>query len=384
MSLTVCLAPARTIGYPQGGGHFWVYLNWALALRALGCRVIWLEGFEPAGDEAPEQLETLAARLEPYGLARSLALFSLDDRPLPTDVAARCLDLGAAAEADVLLNLWHSLPPQVVARFRRSAFVDTDPGTLQLWMTNGRIRVAPHDMYFTVGETIGTPAARSPDCGLRWRYTPPPVFLPEWPATTPDGAGPYTTIAHWWGGELEFEGMTFSNEKRATFLKYAELPSRAPAELELAVNLGSHYDKWRDRLEPLGWRVREAWDVTSTPEHYRGYIQRSRGEFSCARPGYVILTTSWISDRTVCYLASGKPAVVEHTGPSRFLPDAEGLFRFRNLEEAAQALSAVEADYERHCRLARGLAEESFDGVRVVTRVLEQALPPGRGRPRAG
>jgi hypothetical protein len=86
------------------------------------------------------------------------------------------------------------------------------------------------------------------------------------------------------------------------------------------------------------------------------------------------LANAWISDRTLCYLASGKPAVVQHTGPSRFLPDADGLFRFRSLDEAAQALAAVEADYERHCRSARALAEQCFDGPRVVGRVLERAL----------
>jgi hypothetical protein len=94
-------------------------------------------------------------------------------------VATRSLDLEAAAEADLLLNLWHSLPAQVVQRFRRSALIDTDPGLLQMWMTRGSVHVALHDTYFTIGETVGTPAARFPDCGVRWIYTPPPVFLPE-------------------------------------------------------------------------------------------------------------------------------------------------------------------------------------------------------------
>jgi hypothetical protein len=88
----------------------------------------------------------------------------------------------------------------------------------------------------------------------------------------------------------------------------------------------------------------------------------------------MLLQNAWISDRTLCYLASGKPAVVQHTGASRFLPDAEGLFRFRSLEEAARALSTAESDYERYGRLARALAEEYFDAHKVVGRVLERAL----------
>lgn len=386
MSVTVCLAPANTIGYPQGGGHLWVYLNWALSLRALGCRVIWLEGIDldvrdPAvarrrrwrGGDVRECVVNLQARLGRYGLADAVALYSINGEPLPGDLTHGCLDLDAAATADLLLNLSHALPAPVVQRFHRSAFVDTDPGLFQVWMTTGDICVASHDLYFTIGETVGTPAAHFPDCGLRWHYTPPPVFLPQWPAVRVDPAAPYTTVTHWWGGTFEFEGTTFSNEKRAAYLAYAELPSRTPAKLELAVCLGQHYDEWQARLGALGWRVREAWDVSATPEQYRAYLQESKGEFSCVKPYCVQFANSWTSDRTICYLASGKPVVVQYTGPSR-LPEGEGLFRFRCMDEAVRALAAVDADYERHCRRARALAEEYFDGSRVVARVLERAL----------
>ena len=199
------------------------------------------------------------------------------------------------------------------------------------------------------------------------------MFLAEWPVVRADPTVPFTTITHWWGGTFEFAGTTFSNEKRIAYLEYADLPSRTPARLELAVCLGQHYAEWRERLGALGWGVREAWEVSATPEQYRAYIQASRGEFSCVKPYCVQFVNSWTSDRTICYLASGKPAVVQHTGPSR-LPDAAGLFRFRSMDDAVRALAAIEADYERHCRLARSLAEEHFDGCRVVTRVLERAL----------
>src|SRR5256886_10382270 len=309
-----------------------------------------------------------------YGFAEALALYSVTGDPLPDDLAAAGLDLEAAADGDLLLNLSHALPESVVRRFRRSAFVDTDPGLFQVWMTTGDICVAPHDVYFTIGETVGTPEARIPDCGLRWHYTPPPVFLAEWPVVPADPASSYTTITHWWGGTFEFRGMTFSNDKGAAFLEYAGLPARTSAKLELAVCLGEHYEEWRARLEPHGSHIREAWDVSATPEEYRSYIQRSRGEFSCVKRCYVQFANAWVSDRTICYLASGKPAVVQHTGPSRFLPDAAGVFRFRSMDEAVRALAAAEADYARHSRLARALAEEYFDGCRVVARVLERAL----------
>jgi hypothetical protein len=387
VSLTVCLAPANTIAYPNGGGHLWVYLHWALGLKALGCRVIWLEALDlddgdPSaaarrrrrGGDPRENIAILKARLAPFGLADSVALTSMTGDPVPADLAQGTLDLDAAARADLLLNLWHSLPAPIVSRFGRSALIDTDPGLLQIWMTTGDVLPAPHDRYFTIGETVGTPAARFPDCGLPWLYTPPPVYLPEWPALAPNGAGPYTTVAHWWGGTFEFNGTTFSNEKRASFLEYVDLPTRTPARLELAVCLAEHHEEYRVLMEPKGWRLREAWDVTATPEAYRAYVQRSRGEFSCAKPAYVTLQTAWLSDRTLCYLASGKPAVVQHTGPSGILPDAEGLFRFRSMDEAAGALAAVERDYARHCRAARALVERHFDAKQVVASVLGRAL----------
>src|SRR2546425_6223480 len=137
------------------------------------------------------------------------------------------------------------------------------------------------------------------------------------------------------------------------------------------------FRSWRARMEPLGWKIREAWEVSATPDRYRAYIQQSRGEFSCVKPSCVTLANAWISDRTLCYLASGKPAIVQHTGKSHLLPDAEGLFRFRNMDEAVRALSAAESDYARHSRLARELAEE-FDARRVVARGLERALATTR------
>jgi hypothetical protein len=390
MSVTVCLAPARTIEYPEGSGHLWVYLNWALGLRALGCRVIWLEGIDLSDaaiarrrrhdTDARACLASLEARLEPYGLADAIALFSLNGDPLPLELSQGHLDLEAAAEADLLLNLWHSLPAPVVRRFRRSALIDTDPGLLQIWMTTGELQVAPHDVYFSVGETVGTPAARFPDCGLRWHHTPPAIFLPEWPPAPARPGAPYTTVAHWWGGTVHFDGKELSNDKLVGFLEYAEVPGRTEARLEQAVCLGQRYEEWRARLAPLGWSLRDAWEVSATPADYRSYIQRSRGEFAVAKPTYVQLASGWVSDRTGCYLASGKPAIVQRTGPSRYLPDADGLFRFQTMDEAVDALAAVEADYERQCRSARALAEEHFDARRVVRRVLEQALAERIGR----
>lgn len=399
MSVTVCLSTNQTLSYPQGGGHLWVYLNWALGLRALGCEVIWLETVSNKesvsalnrrrrlardglagrpGDwvhEAQANVATLKRRLKRYGLAERLALYTWSGEVLPDEVTRGCLDLETAAEADLLLNLRYNLPGEVVERFRRSALLDIDPGLLQIWMTQGLVSVPHHDLYFTIGETVGQPGARFPDVGLEWHYTPPPVYLPEWQPVQADAVAPYTTVSHWWGDEwVKIQGEYRENNKRTAFLDFSDLPSRTSSQLELALCLGPRDEEEGQLLEERGWKIRHAWTVSSEPEQYRAYIQQSRGEFSCVKPSCIWLSNGWISDRTLCYLASAKPAVVQHTGFSHFLPDSEGLFRFRNLEEAGRALSAVESDYERHCRLARELAEEHFDAQKVVGRVLERAL----------
>lgn len=378
MSVNVCISPSKGLDYLNGGGALWIYLNWALGLRALGCRVIWMEGVSshaPAG-EVRAGVATLKGYLEPHGLAGGVALYSTDGEPLPAELADVSLSLEDAADAaDLLLNLRYDMRREVVNRFRRSALVDIDPGLLQVWLSAGLIGVARHDCYFTIGETVGRPGALFPDCGLKWFYTPPPVALDAWPpSAAADESAHYTTVSQWRGEYIEIQGESFDNSKRASFMDYVELPARTRAKLELALCLGRNEAEERRHLERKGWKIRSAWDEIPTPEQYRAYVAASRGEFSCATPSCMRLQNAWISDRTLCYLASAKPAVVQHTGESRFLPDGEGLFRFRSPEEAARALAAAESDYEHHCRAARAVAEEYFDAAKVVGRVLERAL----------
>ncbi len=378
MSISVCLC-AKTLDYPEGGGHLWVYLNWALGLRALDCQVIWLEQVDPSAPRGWVQtyVAALKSRLEPYGLAECVALCSSTHEPLPPEAYAGCLDLESASEADLLLNIQYDMLPEVVKRFRRSALLDIDPGLLQIWMSKGYVSIAPHDVYFTIGETVGKPEARFPDLGLPWQYTPPCVALEWWPARPAAEVSAFTTVAHWFATAWIDDELKL-DDKRSGFLPFLDLPRRTAQPLELALNLGRDEEERvvteRAALVERGWRVRHAHEVASTPWNYQRYIQDSRGEFSCVKPSCVRLQNAWVSDRTVCYLASGKPAVVQHTGPSRFLPDSAGLFRFHDLEEAARSVEAVAADYERQCRLARALAQEYFNARKVVAGVLERML----------
>lgn len=372
--MTVCLA-ASVLSELDFPGYLWTLLAWARGFQEAGCRTIWLEVIPPHLDpeQARERLEDLRTTLNRFGLANDLAVHRIGSDRSAEEWRDSTLDLHAAAEADLLLNQCYALPAEVVRRFRRTALLDIDPGLLQLWVERGWIELAPHDLYFTIGETVGTPDARFPDCGLRWIHVPPAVCLSDWPVTRSRADAPYTTISNWWGEWMEDDTGVFNNEKRTEFLRFIDLPSQVDVALELAIHFTSDDVDEQEMLENSGWRIRPAQELAALPP-YADYIRRSRGEFSCAKPSCMRLQNAWFSDRTLCYLASGKPAVVQNTGPSRYLPEGEGLFRFTDLESASRAFARIEENYEFHCAAARRLAGQYFDARRSCERLLNYAL----------
>lgn len=375
MPTTVCLC-VKTFHYPEAGGVMWAYLNWALGLRALGCDVIWAEEWEP--EDSPERVAELVAnarrRLAPYGLADRLALLPWRAGVVwPPDIPGT-LPYDATFAADLLLNFAYALPADVLRRFKRTALIDIDPGLLQYWVHMGTMTLSAHDLYFTIGETVGRPGSGIPDLGREWHYTPPCVALDWWPvARAPQGA-PFTTVTHWGGEWAEDSGGVYDNSKRAGFAPYLDLPRRVREKLELVVFFAERESDEGADLCRRGWSFRNPTETTATAAAYRRYLQDARGEFSCAKPSCVRMQNAWVSDRTICFLAAGKPVVIEHTGPSRVLPDAKGMFRFRTIDEAARYLNGIGDRYEEHCRDARHLAETVFDAKTVVAAVLARAL----------
>jgi hypothetical protein len=384
---TVVLSAYRVATSPQVGGHFWVYMQYAHALRQLGFEVFWLERVPAdARRRDPALVSKFLRRLERHGLGGKALLYDLTGSEPDGDM--RFIGVTAAEaesvirRADLLLNFHYAIDERVLGRFGRTALIDVDPGLLQFWMSRGQLDVPPHDVYMTIGETVGAPDSRIDDCGLSWVHIRPPVCLDLWPYTYDPGCPRFTTVSSWLGGEYVTERrkgpyrsgkrVLYRNDKSISFLRFAKLPSRTSSELELAI--ADHAD--RASLERRGWWVRHAREVASTPESYRSYVQSSRGEFSCVKPSCVEFQNAWVSDRTLCYMSSGKPVVIQDTGPSSFLPDGEGMFRFSTIEEAAEALAAIESNYERHCRAAREIAEAFFDARVVVSRVIELATGP--------
>lgn len=366
---TVCIG-ANCLHGARLGGHVWVYVNWALGARSNGCEVLWLEGVPPTtpAEEVSILLEDLRANLEPFGLADSIVLCSWSDEPLLPAVEELSPDSGRVYDADAFLDLVYDLPATVVSRFRRRALVNIDPGLLETWMAAGDIDVADHDVYFTIGDPTFDPSRV-------WRRCTPCVALDQWPVSEISDDPAFTAVTGWYANEwIEEGGEILRNDKRTGFLPFLEVPKQTHQPLELAIDLQDDPDDQRALLRASGWRVIDATEVAATPADYRRYVSSSLGEFGCCKPFYVRHQTGWISDRTACYLAAGRPAVLQDTGPNPVLDEGRGVLRFSTPEEAVACLDKCAADYGDYSRAARALAEARFDARKVVGKVLEQVV----------
>ena len=372
----ICLA-ASTLYYPKGGGHLWAYLNWALGLKSNGYEIIWLEGIANTKLHSDNifYLNTLKNKLLKFGITQ-IAFWHWDlEKPHHQvyDGFSRIEEIATGCE--FILNQNYSMPDRIIKLFRKSVLLDIDPGLLQMWISKSQIKMYPHDIYFTIGETVGAAGALFKSGGIKWNYIPPCISLEHWPIVSEKNDDRYTTITHWqmkiWE---EDNGILYNNEKRAGFLPYLQLPNHTSQKLELAICLSEEELEEKQMLSKLGWNVVDSHIVSATPEDYQKYIQLSKGEFSCAKPSCIRLQNAWISDRTICYLASGKPAIIENTGRSRFLPDREGVLRFSNFTEALQCIEDANLNYDFHAIRARKLAEEYFSATKVASKLIEKVI----------
>jgi len=381
---TIVISPLNVINFQNGGGHFWVYMQYAQGLLQSGCEVYWMEGFRSNGDDEADRalLSPFLERMKRFGLGDNLILYPTVGSSAATGLPEKYVGLkppeaeSIFERADLLLNFNYVIAPELLARFRRTAMVDTDPGLLQFWISRDQLSAPRHNYHFTTGETVGRPAARFPDCGRKWIHVRPPVCLECWPYIFEPRAEAFTTVSNWDSDDwIVDRDEVYENTKRVAFLEFADLPRLTAQPLELALYLRTEKD-FQDShdLEARGWRIRHSREAAGTPEAYQDYIQSSRGEFSCAKRSCMKFRNAWVSDRTLCYLASGKPAVVQHTGPSSFLPNGEGMFRFSTSQEAAQAFQSINNDYAKHSRAARRIVEMFFDAKQTVREILGHTL----------
>ena len=367
------------------GGEAWVRLSWILGLRRLGFGVWFVEEIDEAtcvdaaGAPAPfaqsENRRYFDQVVERFGLEGRASLLYEGGREASGVPLEELLPV--AEEAQLLVNIsGHLTLEPLISRLRRKAYVDLDPGFTQFWHADGTggARLEGHDVHFTVGENIGRPGCPIPTCGLEWKAVRPPAVLDEWPVADAGDTDRFTTIGAWRGafGPVHFDGHTYSL-KVHEFRKVIELPRRAPQRFEIALDIHPGDEGDREALEANGWTLVDPRVTVPGPLEFRDYVQRSGAEFSVAQGIYVETSSGWFSDRTVRYLASGRPVLVQDTGFSANLPVGEGLLAFTDLDGAVQGAERIARDYEDHRRAARALAEAHFDSDIVLSRFLEEA-----------
>ena len=382
--------------HPRLGGVAWDYLQYALGLSQLGHEVSYLEdsgqwaytlgrrgGARGVARDPRPNVAHLAKVMERFGLAGRWAYrFPLTGEWFGLSDAAR---REAIASADLLLDVSGCLESPEEHRGRgRLVYVDTDPVFTQLRIAVGpsefAARVAAHDVHFSFGERVQqelpVPMAQ------RWRPTRQAVVLSEWQPGRPARRAYTTVLSSTSYPPLGHRGVVYG-QKDVELRRFLGLPGRvAPLALEVAIG-GTRHAEWEvdsgagapgETLRNAGFRVADAYHVCADLDRYRHYVETSRGEWSVQKNGYVRGRPGWFSGRSACYLAAGRPVVVQDTGLDGVLPTGDGLLSFRTPEEAAAALLEVEADYERHAAAAQALAAAYFDAELVLPVLLEEAL----------
>jgi hypothetical protein len=274
-------------------------------------------------------------------------------------------------EAVAVLNLCGSRePPEIALGGATMVYVETDPGLNQVRVAEKNERtlreLRAYNVHFSYVDGMGGPVNSLPQGEFQWLETRPPVIVEWWqpdPGTPPRNV--LTTVANWKHEtkDLEWQGKKIAWSKHEQFLKYLDLPGRVPMDLEIAI--GSATDEEIESFASRGWKWIGSRSLDN-PDAYRDYIRSSGGEFSVAKEQYVYFNTGWFSDRTVCYLAAGRPAVLQATGFHRYLPTGRGVFAFSTMEEAVDGISAIAADPRQHEEAAVELAHVYFRGEKVL------------------
>ena len=378
VKLTILLS-GMVAGIPQQGGATWAVLQYLLGFKRLGHDVYFVEPLEetalqPGGASLDLSTNTAYFRqvMAEYGLEQNSALLLSGTRQTAGLAYSEVREIGRGA--DVLVNisgvlfdeaLIHSIPLRI--------YLDLDPAFTQLWYAVQKIdmRFGGHSHFVTIGKAIGQPHCAVPTCGLKWITTLQPVVLSLWPVAERIVYDGLTTIANWRGyGSIEHEGV-FYGQKAHSLRQFIDLPTLTCEKFMPAIAIHPDESKDLEALKKNGWHLLDPAQVAHTPASYQHFIQGSKAEFSITKSGYVASRCGWFSDRSTCYLASGRPVIAHETGFSEFVPTGEGLFSFETIEQVLASIDTLSSDYSHHARAARAIAEEYFDSDRVLTQLLK-------------
>jgi hypothetical protein len=374
MSRGVAIVSGMVAGDPGQGGAAWAVLQYVLGLQALGYETVLIEPIQSTV-EAPLP-STPAAKyfdqvVSRFGLRSHACLLRTrtgELHGLDRDDYDRII-----GRADILLNVSGMLPLEPpLDSIPVRAYLDLDPGFNQLWQTVYGIdmRFTGHTHHVTVGLCVGQPDCPVPTCELNWIPTLPPIDLRYWPVAPTLSIDALTTVGNWRSyGPIELDGVHYG-QKAHSVRALLPLARRSPKPLHVALAIDAEELGDHAALAAAGWCVADPAVVASTPDDYQAFIGGSWGELGIAKAGYVTARTGWFSDRSACYLASGRPVIAQDTGFSNFLPTDAGLVAFDDVASAVDGITRVAGDYEFHHRAARRFAECHLDAGRVLSRLL--------------
>ena len=365
---------------PGRAGHAWVFLQYLLGFRRLGWDVLFIDWLDPemcvdacglaSPVERSENLRYLDAVMSEFGLGDSYTL--LNPGAGTTFGVSRQVARGQVAEADLLINVMGYLKDEeLLGLSRRLVFLDVDPGFTQMWQELELANLlAGHDAFVTVGEALGSEDCAIPTCGVDWIRTPQPVVLDEWPVGE-TATNTITGIGSWRGNNapVTYRGRHYGLRVHE-FRQFADLPRRTGREFEYALDIHPSETADIELLRAGGWRLVDPVGVAATPTAYRDYIRGSYAELMVAKGMYVSSRSGWFSDRSICYLASGRPVLAQDTG--RCVSYDAGLLTFSTVDGAVAAVEELCSDYPRHRRAAREIAESRHDSDVVLGRLLSK------------
>lgn len=365
-------------------GIAWQALQYLVGLEKLGFEAWYIENhgtnpYDPrissVVTECGYNVGYLKETLERHGLAGRWAYWDAINDVYHGLSRERVFSL--LKEADALINLCGStqLREEHMACPVR-IMVDTDPVYEQIKYAKAdpaaRAYLDAHTHFFTYGENVGGPGWIVPLCGVPWKPTRPPVVLDLWPEAEGQPAC-FSTIATWEnkGKNIEFEGENYVWSKHINFMRFLDLPQQTKQCFTMAMLPPSA--EVETLVRGKGWALADPRPISASLDAYGDFIRGSRGEFTVAKDIYVRPKSGWFSDRSVCYLASGRPVITMATEFSRFYPVGEGLFEYSDNASALAAIAAVNADYKRHTKAARHMAVEFFASDRVVGSMMNEA-----------
>ena len=369
-------------GVPRQGGAAWAVLQYLLGLKRLGHEVYVVE---PVSKEALRPLgASLVCSENAKYFQKVVADFDLNGAAALLLAGTReCVGLSyerlrkIAAQTDLLVDISGMLKDECLKeKISARVYLDLDPAFNQLWNASDGIDVGfnGHTHFVTVGESMGQPDCKAPTCGLPWITTKQPIVLSLWPVGDGIHYDALTTIGNWRGyGSIDYQGE-FYGQKAHALRQFIELPTVTDERFMMALSI--HPDETSDlaALKANAWKLLDPLQVAGTPSDYRRFIQGSKAEFGIAKSGYVVSRCGWFSDRSVCYLSSGLPLLIQDTGLSDWLPVGQGIITFQDMPEILRGIENIQAGYEQHRRAARKLAEEHFSTQKVLPALLEAAM----------